>query len=184
MRNHTPPGEAYDPWVATFRIPPSMTKPDLRSYLLATYGLEVTFIRTDNYLAPLQRFQGGVIKRPTGSKKNYKRAVVGLKEPFHYPDDVDEMRAGQWGGVEAGEIQASQREADLEQEYAIEQVKDYRKSLAMKMHKGWRWRAGTHDNAGNTIREIMRRRQEREAAIDAEVAKANAPEDEPEKVAA
>lgn len=147
MRNHTPPGEAYDPWIATFRIPPSMTKNDLRSYLLATYGLEVTFIRTDNYLAPLQRMIGGVVKRPTGSKKNYKRAVVGLKEPFHYPDDVNEMRAGQWGGVEAGEIQAKQREADLEEEYAIEQIKNYRKELAMKMHKGWRWRASTHDNA-------------------------------------
>ncbi|KAL1407249.1 hypothetical protein Q8F55_006667 [Vanrija albida] len=192
MRNHTAPGEAYDPWIATFRIPPSMTKNDLRSYLLAAYGLEVTFIRTDNYLAPLQRYTGGVIARPGGSKKNYKRAVVGLKEPFHYPDDVEEMRAGQWGGVEAGEAQAKQRESDLEQEYAIDQVKQYRKALAMKMHKGWRWRSATHDNAGNTIREIMRRREAREAAIDAEVAKGRTlvpeePEPEPEadaKVAA
>jgi large subunit ribosomal protein L23 len=142
MRNHTPVGEAYDPWVATFRMPQNMTKNDLRSYLHAVYGLEVTFIRTDNYLAPLQRYQGGEIKRPGGSKKNYKRAVVGLKEPFHYPDDVEEMRAGTWGGLEAGSALADARMDTIESEYAITQVKEYRDFIKNKMNKRVvRWRS-------------------------------------------
>ena len=33
--------------------------------------------------------RGGLVK--TDSSTNYKRAVVGLTEPFHYPDDIDEM---------------------------------------------------------------------------------------------
>jgi len=151
MRNHTPPGEPYDPWVATFRLPPSVTKNDLRSYLYAVYGLEVTFIRTDNYQAPLTRGPGGQIRREAGSKKNYKRAVVGLKEPFHYPDDIEEMRAGTWGGLEAGAEQAAAREELIESEYAIQQVKDFRDSLKTKSYKRThRWRTDTHDNKVST----------------------------------
>ncbi|EIW71189.1 hypothetical protein TREMEDRAFT_24146, partial [Tremella mesenterica DSM 1558] len=85
MRNHTPSGEPYDPFIATFRIPPSMTKTDLRSYLMAVYNLPVTFIRTDLYSAPVTRIWPGKIVKGGGSKKNYKRAIVGLLEPFHYP---------------------------------------------------------------------------------------------------
>jgi large subunit ribosomal protein L23 len=152
MRNHTAPGEAYDPWTATFRIPPSVTKNDLRSYLSAAYGLDVTFIRTDNYIAPLTRTTGGKVKIAGGSRKNYKRAVVGLKEPFHYPDDVEEMRAGTWGGIVEGAKQAEAREELIEGEYAIQQVKEYRDALKLKMNKrAWRWRSGTHDNAVSSV---------------------------------
>lgn len=147
VRNHTPPGEAYDPWTATFRIPIGMTKTDLRSYLSAVYDLDVTFIRTDIYLGELTRVAGGRIKRKSGALKNYKRAVVGLTEPFHYPDDIEEMRAGTWGGVEAGKALAEEREEILEAEYIVKGVEDYRKKQRMKLYKGYRWRTATHDNA-------------------------------------
>jgi large subunit ribosomal protein L23 len=200
MRNHTPPGEAYDPNIATFRIPPSMTKTDLRSYLSAVYNLPTTFIRTDNYLAPLARPNPkGEIRRIGGSAKNYKRAVVGLVEPFHYPDDVEELRAG-----EDGERLAKVRSDWLEYNFRTEEDEEMRKRARMKMYKGWRWRGKTHDNAvsfsylfwphvccwhgresnagkgfayaiqGNTIREIMKRRGEREASIAAEAARMHA----------
>ena len=42
VRNHTLPGEPYNPFEATFRIPQSITKTDIRSYLLAVYGVECT----------------------------------------------------------------------------------------------------------------------------------------------
>lgn len=147
VRNHTPPGEAYDPWKATFRIPVGMTKTDLRSYLLAVYGLEVTYIRTDVYLGKVIRTPQGQKVREGGREANYKRAIVGLREPFHYPDDVEEMRAGQWGTLEEGAAQAAARESLLNKEFAIEQVKNYRKALNMKTSKGWRWRAVNHANA-------------------------------------
>ncbi|KAL7420068.1 hypothetical protein Q5752_005033 [Cryptotrichosporon argae] len=164
MRNHTAPGAAYDPFVATFRIPPSMTKHDLRSYLSAVYGLAVTFIRTDNYVAPVARFAGGQVRKVAGSRKNYKRAVVGLTEPFHYPDDVDEMRAGTYGADRAEEF-AQAREKWLNARFYTDEEMNAKKRFTMKMFKGWRWRASTHDNAGNTIRKIMERRDARERAI-------------------
>ncbi|KAI5454622.1 hypothetical protein NCC49_003515 [Naganishia albida] len=180
MRNHTPPGEPYDTSVATFRIPPSMTKNDLRSYLFAVYGLPVTFIRTDNYIAPQARVgTKGSLQRIKGSEKTYKRAVVGLLEPFHYPDDIAELDA-------LIDSPATDSEAELRRSRAIEGKKkreewmnaqfmsdlqvSQRKRSMMKLAKGWRWRGQTHDNSGNIVREIMKRRQERENAI-AEVVK-------------
>ncbi|KAJ2966781.1 hypothetical protein NUW54_g13706 [Trametes sanguinea] len=47
VRNHTPPGQPYNPYEATFRVPQSVTKTDIRSYLLAVYGVQTTYIRTD-----------------------------------------------------------------------------------------------------------------------------------------
>lgn len=141
MRNHTPPGEAYDPWKATFRIPHSMTKTDLRSYLLAVYGLEVTYIRTDVYYGKVTR-QPISFARQGGSEHNYKRAIVGLREPFHYPDDVEEMRAGQWGSLEDGAEQAAVREAVIEKEFAVSMVQDHRKRVEQRRRRGPAWKGG------------------------------------------
>ncbi|KAG8893373.1 hypothetical protein FRC01_013631, partial [Tulasnella sp. 417] len=97
MRNHTPPGQPYNPYEATFRIPRSLTKNDVRSYLSAVYGIECTYIRTDNYIAPLGRTlvdgHRTEAKRVGGTETTYKRAVVGLVEPFIYPGAVEDMTA-------------------------------------------------------------------------------------------
>ncbi|KAF8325841.1 uncharacterized protein EI90DRAFT_3071876 [Cantharellus anzutake] len=88
--NYTPPGKAYNPYEATFRVPLSLTKTDVRGYLFAMYGLKVTFIRTDIYYAPIER----QFRRPKGrmkSHKTYKRVVVGLHEPFYFPHMPEEM---------------------------------------------------------------------------------------------
>jgi large subunit ribosomal protein L23 len=172
MRNHTPPGQSYDPYVATFRIPPSMTKTDLRSYLLSVYGLNVTFIRTDNYIAPVARVgKSFSMKRIKGSQKTYKRAVVGLHEPFHYPDDVAELdalisqappTARTYPDLTDSELTEMVEEVELRRTkakegkevrekwmndvYMIEAQQKGRKRSMMKMAKGWRWRAQTHDN--------------------------------------
>ena len=145
MRNNTPPGQAYDPTIATFRIPPSMTKTDLRSYLSSVYNLPVTFIRTDLYLPPVQRIVGGKQVRQSGSTKNYKRAVVGLVEPFHYPDDVEELRAK---GVEAGvgDKWAQERENWLNEKFQKDRMDENMKRARFKLYKGYRWRSRWHDN--------------------------------------
>ncbi|KAJ6591632.1 mitochondrial ribosomal protein L23 [Mycena vulgaris] len=92
MRNYTPPGQPYNPWQATFRIPKSLTKTDIRSYLMAVYGVQTTYIRTDNYRAELSRRE---IRSTTADKRpsvaSYKRAVVGLVEPFYYPLRLEDM---------------------------------------------------------------------------------------------
>lgn len=178
MRNHTPPGEPYDPFTATFRIPPSMTKHDLRSYLHAVYGLSVTFIRTDNYVAEVARIgPAGQMRRTAGSAKTYKRAVVGLREPFHYPDDVEELdaliHAAQHPPSEGYEhlpaelrIEAAERAREgkearqewLNRNFALDMQTAGRKRSMMKMAKGWRWRAETSDNKVGP--QVHRRRQE------------------------
>ncbi|BEJ11986.1 hypothetical protein CspHIS471_0204460 [Cutaneotrichosporon sp. HIS471] len=165
VRNSTKAGQAYDPWTATFRIPPGMTKNDLRSYLHAVYGLEVTFIRTELRVGVVARNRRGQQVRLGGADNHFKRAVVGLTEPFHYPDDVEEMRAGTFGGKEEGEMQAQARERMLDGEFLVDGAKSFQKQMLMKIMKGQRWRGKTTANAGNIIREIARRRNEREAAL-------------------
>ncbi|EJD43689.1 hypothetical protein AURDEDRAFT_114508 [Auricularia subglabra TFB-10046 SS5] len=94
VRNPTPKGHPYNPFEATFRVPPSITKLDIRSYLHAMYGLDVTYIRTDNHPGWVMKAvdythrKRGKIVRPT-----HKRAVVGLREPFYYPLMLEDMSA-------------------------------------------------------------------------------------------
>lgn len=82
--------EQYNPYIATFRIPKALTKPDIKSYLKAVYNLDTTFVRTDVRNAPNRRIQQGDRRgqwTQKDSSKSYKRAVVGLTRPFHYPGD-------------------------------------------------------------------------------------------------
>lgn len=92
MRNHTPPGQPYNPYEATFRIPQNITKTDVRSYLSAVYGVKTTYIRTDNYFAPMLHWsRRDDTDRGRRVRKTYKRAVVGLVEPFYYPQAMEDM---------------------------------------------------------------------------------------------
>jgi len=92
MRNHTPPGEPYNPYEATFRIPQNITKTDVRSYLSAVYGVRTTYIRTDNYFAPMMHWsRRDDSDRGRRVRKTYKRAVVGLVDPFYYPQAIEDM---------------------------------------------------------------------------------------------
>ncbi|ESK94855.1 mitochondrial ribosomal protein subunit l23 [Moniliophthora roreri MCA 2997] len=88
VRNFTPEGQDYNPYEATFRVPLSITKNDIRSYLLAVYGVQTTYVRTDIYypkhLHPLQL-------KTQKKRSAYKRAVVGLVDPFYYPHRLEDM---------------------------------------------------------------------------------------------
>ncbi|TDL23725.1 hypothetical protein BD410DRAFT_786994 [Rickenella mellea] len=88
VRNHTPPGQPYNPYEATFRIPQSITKTDIRGYLNNVYGVKTTYIRTDNYLPKIDRRQGNIGR---DKKVPYKRAIVGLVDPFYYPLAMEDM---------------------------------------------------------------------------------------------
>jgi len=91
VRNGVTPGEPYNPYKATFHVPTSVTKNDIKSYLLAVYGVETTYINTEiphqkgqRRGEPLNRFK---------PNPHFKRAIVGLVEPFYYPDDPADMTA-------------------------------------------------------------------------------------------
>ena len=156
VRNHTPPGQAYNPFEATFRIPQSVTKTDVRSYLLAVYGVKTTYIRTDNYLAAIPDS-----RRPNKKEsfRTYKRAVVGLVEPFYYPQAVEDMSAEERKG----------RQDWLEEHFLIKQTQEQTKMTLLRFtraqSKGWKWRTGSTAQRGNILRLIAERRALREAAV-------------------
>jgi large subunit ribosomal protein L23 len=116
VRNNTPPGQPYNPYEATFRVPQSLTKLDIRQYLLAVYGVETTYIRTTNYVAPLRRMEMG---KPMQREAHgtYKKAVVGLVEPFYHPDLEEDMTIEQ----------RAERRKYLENEFQLERTQYQRK---------------------------------------------------------
>ncbi|KAA1475567.1 mitochondrial ribosomal protein L23 [Dentipellis sp. KUC8613] len=159
MRNHTPRGQAYNPYEATFRVPQSVTKTDVRSYLAAVYGVQTTYIRTDNYISPVDR-NWDLSWTRTYPARTYKRAVVGLVEPFYYPDAVEDMSAEE----------RKNRETFIQDVYRPQGQKD-----AMKLHwlretkknsKNWAWRGGLTAQRGSILRKIAEQRALRERFIE------------------
>ena len=154
VRNATPPGQAYNPYEATFRIPQSVTKTDVRAYLAAVYGVQTTYIRTDNYLSPRRLFVDRTIPH-----KTYKRAVVGLVEPFYYPRALEDM----------SKEEREKREGWIEERFQIK-VRDMMRKLeylrmSRKGSSDWKWRTGSTASRGNILRLIAERRAMREEVI-------------------
>lgn len=156
--NFTQPGKPYNPYEATFRIPQSVTKTDVRSYLAAVYGVPTTYIRTDNYIAPVQRAWNGAWVRGK-SFRTYKRAVVGLVEPFYYPMMVEDM----------SKEDREAREESLEKLYHVQAKKDMVKAqflmLTRKNSPGWAWRGDLTTRRGTILKKIAEQRALREQFI-------------------
>ncbi|KAH8832658.1 hypothetical protein DL96DRAFT_670143 [Flagelloscypha sp. PMI_526] len=94
IRNVTPEGQAYNPYEATFLVPRNITKTDVRSYLHAVYGLDLTYIRTTVYNSGsfFRHLKGDKVDlRAKGKLSNHKRVVVGLVDPFYYPLRTEDM---------------------------------------------------------------------------------------------
>ncbi|KAG9050767.1 hypothetical protein FS837_002711 [Tulasnella sp. UAMH 9824] len=155
MRNHTPPGQPYNPYEATFRIPRSLTKNDVRSYLSAAYGVECTYIRTDNYIAPLSRTlvdgHRTESKRVGGTETTYKRAVVGLVEPFIYPNAVEDMSAKE----------REENEAWMEKMFQTKTFEKWRKTMKQDSRTGMLSKRAM-SNRGHILEKVMQKRKERD----------------------
>ncbi|KAF8216435.1 hypothetical protein K438DRAFT_1797197 [Mycena galopus ATCC 62051] len=168
VRNHTPPGQPYNPWQATFRIPKNLTKTDIRSYLSAVYGVQTTYIRTDNYHAELGR-------RPTHdstpSIASYKRAIVGLVEPFYYPLRLEDMEPAE----------RESREAELEEKLQLQmskevQMVDLQNQKALQlMPKNYAastyWTKEVNPTRAKTLKRVAEQRIRRETLISQQVDK-------------
>ncbi|KAF9531792.1 hypothetical protein CPB83DRAFT_848746 [Crepidotus variabilis] len=157
VRNHTPPGQPYNPYEATFRIPQSVTKTDMRSLLKAMYGVDTTYIRTDNYISPWYRTQQGYTRR---AYKTYKRAVVGLVNPFYYPHRVEDMPAEM----------RNEREEFLERHFMIQRTRVLRKEELLRATKGdgknsFKLNAPYATKRSHILRLVNERRQEREKLV-------------------
>jgi large subunit ribosomal protein L23 len=153
VRNNTPPGQPYNPYEATFRIPNSVTKTDVRSYLSAVYGVETTYIRTDNYFSPVYR----------GNKrkafKTYKRAVVGLVDPFYYPLRLEDMEAKE----------RAEREKWIELNFQIQATRAIHKYELLRLTKGqakgWKFKEPVATKRSHILRLVAEKRAKREGLI-------------------
>ena len=158
VRNHTPPGEAYNPYEATFRVAQSVTKTDIRSYLLTVYGVETTYIRTDNYLAKVE--DNAVRQRDHKKGRSaFKRAVVGLKEPFYYPQAVEDMNGRErW-----------LREAEVEDTFRTKEIKQLNRDLLVKLTQKtgdkWSQRGEKWETRAQILKNVWQRKEERERKL-------------------
>ena len=157
VRNNTPPGQPYNPYEATFRIPQSVTKTDVRSLLQAIYGVKVTYIRTDNYISPWYRTVNGFERR---SYKTYKRAVVGLVDPFYYPHRLEDMPADK----------RKEREEWIEKHFSIQHTRNLQKEELLRMTRGqgrmsWKFNAPYATKKSHIIRLVAERRAKREGLV-------------------
>jgi len=150
VRNFTTPGEPYNPYEATFRIPHSVTKTDIRSYLLAVYGVKTTYIRTDNYFAPIPN-RG----QSRHTYKSFKRAVVGLVDPFYYPHRLEDMPREQ----------RAQREEWVEKNFQIQENRQLRKLELLRITKGVVLKTPFATKRSHVLRLIAERRQKREDMV-------------------
>jgi len=155
VRNQTPPGQPYNPYEATFRVPRSVTKTDIRSYLMAVYGVQTTYIRTDNYISPIYPRIGHKRK----AFKTYKRAVVGLVDPFYYPHRLEDMV----------EEKRQEREKWIEENYQIQQHRAVQKYELLRMtkggSKGWNFKEPLATKRSHILRLVAERREKREALV-------------------
>ncbi|EGN95033.1 hypothetical protein SERLA73DRAFT_187317 [Serpula lacrymans var. lacrymans S7.3] len=150
VRNHTPTGQPYNPYEATFRIPQSVTKTDVRSYLSAVYGVKTTYIRTTNYLSPIYRDPHDGSWTRTKSYKTYKRAVVGLVDPFYYPLAMEDMDEGA----------RKERQKWLEEKFALSALKRWRRYEYLRMTKkgSKNWRFTGYVRRDKILKEVAKRR--------------------------
>lgn len=148
VRNHTPKGQAYNPYEATFRLPQSITKTDVRSYLLTMYGVKTTYIRTANYISPLRRTRMGM--RPVGSHRTYKRAVVGLVDPFYYPQDMEDM----------DKVARKEREKWLEEKFSLKALGRWKRYERVRSTQAGSktWRLTGHLRRDKILHAVARRR--------------------------
>jgi len=172
MRNYTPPGEPYNPWQATFRIPKNLTKTDVRSYLMAVYGVQTTFIRTDNYRAELSRRPPRLSnpdKRP--SIASYKRAIVGLVEPFYYPLRLEDMEPER----------RARREAEIEEKLNVKMFQDLNtlnlqnqllmQHMPKRQPRSTYWLSDVRPSRAKIIKQVAEQRMRRETLVGQQVQK-------------
>jgi large subunit ribosomal protein L23 len=163
--NKTPKGEPYNPYMATFEIPRSLTKNDLRSYLYFAYGVKTTWIRTLNFQGPIERTTR---KRQRG--ETYKVARVGLVDPFYYPKMIEDMSAEEREKYvkdldENFELKRTEHARKLEQ-FMMQKMSHGPQSVTKKEFK-----PGLVASRKAILKKVMEKRKEREKMISGEVEK-------------
>jgi large subunit ribosomal protein L23 len=163
--NKTPKGEPYNPYMATFEIPRSLTKNDLRSYLYFAYGVKTTWVRTLNFQGPIDR---ATKRRQKG--ETYKVARVGLVDPFYYPKMIEDMAAEE----------RDEYVKDLDEKFGIKRTENmakFEQYMLQKMSRGPQsvtkkeFKPGLVASRKAILKKVMEKRKEREKMVSGEVEK-------------
>ncbi|KAI9199295.1 uncharacterized protein BJ171DRAFT_219931 [Polychytrium aggregatum] len=75
IRSNLPPHQAV------FKVPPQLNKLDISSYLQALYNVNVTDVRTMNYLARSWKDRKGREKNVAA----YKKVIITMEDDFYFP---------------------------------------------------------------------------------------------------
>lgn len=162
VRNRTPVGKPYNPFEATFRIPKNLTKHDLRSYLFFVYGVKTTYIRTDNPVPTWKRV-GGTRMKVKKYGTSFKRAVVGLVDPFYPPDMLEDMSKQERDSFKKKvwtEFQIKRHE-----EMAAEQTQLSVKPMTPMGNKRTKFVPGLATSRAKIMKKVLEKRKEREKMI-------------------
>ncbi|KAG0029848.1 hypothetical protein BGZ81_003338 [Podila clonocystis] len=76
--------------ILTFRVPPSMNKFDIKSYLANIYQLNILTVRTANMPAKLAGHGGNTILK----RQKFKKAIVTIDGEFKWPEAPDSATFG------------------------------------------------------------------------------------------
>ncbi|KAF9022442.1 hypothetical protein CPC16_002533 [Podila verticillata] len=76
--------------ILTFRVPPSMNKFDIKSYLANIYQLNILTVRTANMPAKLAGTGGNTILK----RQKFKKAIVTIDGEFKWPEAPDSATFG------------------------------------------------------------------------------------------
>ncbi|KAI8353053.1 hypothetical protein B0O80DRAFT_376687, partial [Mortierella sp. GBAus27b] len=83
----------------TFRVPPSMNKLDIKSYLSNIYKLNILTVRTSNMPVKVAGSGGNTVLK----RQKFKKAVVTIDHEFKWPDAPDSTKFG----IQEGENERS-----------------------------------------------------------------------------
>ncbi|KAG0045562.1 hypothetical protein BGZ83_009240 [Gryganskiella cystojenkinii] len=76
--------------ILTFRVPPSMNKMDIKSYLSKIYQIPVVDVRTANMPAKLAGSGGNTILK----RQKFKKAIVTMESEFKWPETPESKTFG------------------------------------------------------------------------------------------
>ncbi|EUC59605.1 ribosomal protein L23 [Rhizoctonia solani AG-3 Rhs1AP] len=121
------------------------------------YGVRTTYIRTDNRIPDIKRNGTTYSHGRWESEDKYKRAVVGLEEPFYFPHAREDMST----------TQREERDKLLNSRFQVDQVKVMRDRYRLRIFKptGYRNASGNQTLRGKIVRRVMEQKLARENAV-------------------
>lgn len=80
----------FPPHQAVFKVPPQLSKLDIKEYLTKLYNITITDVRTMNYLGQVKKKLNG----RSYKLADFKKVVITMDQDFVFPDPPDPKTDG------------------------------------------------------------------------------------------